>query len=231
MRRCRAGSPTSTRLALGWSPYPSAADLLEDCVPGALDELMAGWRGVGPDGGVVWDAPAFGAVPRERCGRAPGLVVAMWPTWPGYGRRREVGRKLGAMTTRPQLAAVHADVAAQRDALVYDGFVLGRRAGPRWPTSSATCRPCSCASTRRPTARAAIRERHGRRARPAAALRRRARRRPARYAVPELIEVAWMIEELRVSLFAQALGTFRRLGEAGAARRSPPRPDPGGPAP
>ena len=47
------------RLALGWSPYPTVADLIEDCVTAALDELIE------DAGGPAWDAVAFDSAPRQ----------------------------------------------------------------------------------------------------------------------------------------------------------------------
>jgi ATP-dependent helicase HrpA len=36
---------------------------------------------------------------------------------------------------------------------------------------------------------------------------------PERRAAPEVVDVAWLLEELRVSLFAQTLGTARPVSE------------------
>ena len=212
MRAVQGGLTNDTRLALGLSPYPSVAELLEDCASGALDELMAD-AGVGADGGVVWDAVAFDELREAVRPRLQPLVMA---TVDDVARvlvaSREVGRRLERMTA-PASAGATADVAAQRDALVYDGFVsgIGR---PRLADLERYLRAMVVRLDKQPDAPGRDRD--------AMAVVHRVQQRY--YAVldalpagvspsPELIDVAWMIEELRVSLFAQTLGATRSISE------------------
>jgi len=208
----QGGLTNETRLALGWSPYPSATDLLEDCVLGALDELMADCA-VGPDGGVVWDAAAFEEL-REAVGpRLRGLVVGtVADVAQVLGTSREVDRKLERMTAAASAATV-ADVSAQRDALVYDGFVSGIGRA-RLADLDRYLRAMLVRLDKQPDAPGRDREAmavvHRVQQRYYAAL----DRLPADGSPSaELIEVAWMIEELRVSLFAQTLGATRSISE------------------
>ncbi len=201
-----------TRLALGWSPYPSAADLLEDCVACALDELMAG-AGVGSDGGVVWDAVAFDELRAAVRPDLPALVGAVVADVARVlASSREVGRKLERMTA-PAAAGAASDVAAQRDALVYDGFVSGIGRA-RLADLDRYLQAMLVRLDKQPDGprrdRDAMAVVHRVQARYYAVL----DRLPAGVAPsPELIEVAWMIEELRVSLFAQTLGAARSISE------------------
>jgi ATP-dependent helicase HrpA len=212
MKAVQGGLTNETRLALGLSPYPSAADLLDDCVSCALDELMAG-SGVGSDGGVVWDAVAFdelGALVQ------PGLQTLVMATVADVARvlsaSRDVGRTLERMTSASCAASV-ADVAAQREALVYDGFVsgIGR---PRLADLERYLRAMIVRLDKQPDSPARDRE--------VTATIHRVQQRyydvldglPVGVAPsPALIDVAWMIEELRVSLFAQTLGAARSISE------------------
>ncbi|MGZ4718452.1 MAG: ATP-dependent RNA helicase HrpA, partial [Acidimicrobiales bacterium] len=205
LKAVQAGLTNETRLALGWSPYPSAADLLDDCVSCALDELMAEC-GAGPDGGVVWDAAAFDrlrAAVRPRL--QPLVAVVVGDVARVLATSREVGRRLERMTA-PASAAAAADVADQRDALVYDGFVSGIGRS-RLADLDRYLRAMVVRLDKQPDAPARDRD--------VMATVHRVQRRyydvldslPAGVAPSaDLIEIAWMIEELRVSLFAQTLG-------------------------
>jgi ATP-dependent helicase HrpA len=195
------------RLTLAWSPYPTAADLLEDCVTAALDELMA------DAGGPAWDAAGFDTL-REKV--AAGLRALTVEIVEDVARilsaTRDIDRRLED-SFEPVAAPIAADVAAQRHALVYDGFVSGVGRGRmadlvRYLT--------------------AILMRLDKQAEAPGGDRRRmesVHRVQTRYnqlldAIPEgvgpddeVIEIAWLIEELRVSLFAQTLGTPQPVSE------------------
>jgi ATP-dependent helicase HrpA len=113
----------------------------------------------------------------------------------------------------PIPAVVAADIAAQRDALVYDGFVsgVGRQ---RLPDLVRYLRAMVVRLDKQPDA--PVRDLRNMETvhRVQAAYNRLLDSYPPG-AVPDeaVIEIAWMIEELRVSLFAQTLGTPRSISE------------------
>ncbi len=212
LKAVQGGLTNEIRLALGWSPYPSPADLLDDCVSCALDELMAE-SAVGADGGVVWDAVAFDQLREAVRPRLQSLVATVvGDVARVLATNRDVGRKLERMTA-PASAATVGDVAAQRDALVYDGFVSGIGRS-RLADLDRYLRAMLVRLDKQPDAPGRDRD--------AMAVVHRVQQRyyevldglPAGVAPsPELIDVAWMIEELRVSLFAQTLGATRSISE------------------
>jgi ATP-dependent helicase HrpA len=189
------------RLALGHSPYPSAAALIDDCVLASLDELMV------EAGAPVWDGEDFVRLRRrvtvdldERVHQTVVAVTDVLARWAALDRPLEALSGVGA-------AEVRADVVAQRDGLVYDGFVLGVGRD-------------RLADLARYLEAAAIRldkrrqdpSRDGRLMAAVHQLQRRYdrlfdQRSPAEPGWDQVLDIAWMIEELRVSLFAQTLGT------------------------
>ncbi|MDQ6849491.1 MAG: ATP-dependent RNA helicase HrpA, partial [Actinomycetota bacterium] len=195
------------RLALGWSPYATAADLLEDCVTAALDELM------GEAAGPAWDAVGFDVLRDKVAARLDALAVAIViDVTRIISTAREIDRRLDDLLA-PVAAVVAADVAGQRDALVYDGFV-SRVGWQRLPDIARYLEAILVRLDRQPADPTRDRQRMS-----------SVHRVQARYnqlldAVPagmspaeDVIEIAWMVEELRVSLFAQTLGTARGVSE------------------
>jgi ATP-dependent helicase HrpA len=196
-----------TRLALGWSPYPTVADLLEDCVASALDALMA------EAGGPVWTSAGFEAV---RLGVRDALSELVAEIIRDVARilaaARLVDRRLDALTV-PSCAVARADVAAQREALVYDGFVSGVGRG-RLDDVERYLQAMKIRLEKLPEAVARDREHMTSVHRVQVAYDRLFETLPAGSAPgDDVIEIAWMIEELRVSLFAQTLGTARPVSE------------------
>ena len=189
------------RLMLSHSPYPTVADLVDDCVMATLDEQMA------RAGAPVWDAEGFDALVGQV---ADGLEARVTDTVLVAARvlaaNLEVDRQLAAVSG-PGAGAAAADVAAQRDAPVYDGFVAG--VGPDRLADVARYLEAMAlrlqkrrdAPVRDDQLMASVHDVQRRydelfdRLGPEAADR------------PEVLDIAWMIEELRVSLFAQSLGT------------------------
>ncbi len=187
------------KLALATSPYPSVSALLDDCLRAVL--------AAGGDLGAIWTAEEFAAV-RERL--SAGLVDALYDTVATVTRilqaAREADRALRDATSMSVLPAL-ADAREQLDGLVHTGFVAETglaqlRHLPRYlrgivvrmerlPTDIARDRVWM---TEVQTATARFRDAGG--------------RIPLPPDTPErLVRVRWMLEELRVSLFAQQLGT------------------------
>ncbi|MPY93796.1 MAG: ATP-dependent RNA helicase HrpA [Acidimicrobiia bacterium] len=198
-----------TRAALARLPQAAAAALLEDAVAVAVDELVA--RGGGP----AWAPEDFAALQAEV--RA-GLVDAALGASEAIGRvltsLRSVEAGLDAVTA-PALQPAVVDMRAQLDRLVHPGFV--RAAGA--PRLGDVARYLE-----------AMEHRLGRLAADARRDLERTRqvqRLEAEYSqlaaslpapAPGLEQVRWMLEELRVSYFAQSLGTAQPISEARVRR-------------
>jgi ATP-dependent helicase HrpA len=176
-------------LALAGAPHAGVREVLDDCLVAALDALIEA------GGGPAWDEAGYR---RLRDHVAGGLVTATEQVVADViailDAARDVERRLDAMTA-PPLQPARADVREQLDRLVHPGFVA--EAGAR---RLADVERYLAAASRRlerlPAAPAPDRDRmNGVRELEALWV---ARGRPE--------EVRWLLEELRVSHFAQALG-------------------------
>ena len=120
-------------------------------------------------------------------------------------------RRLDALPG-PAFADARRDVAEQLGRLVFPRLRHRHRACAGWPTSSATCAPPSAVSSASPDAVNVDRDRMRAVQELEDAYRRRLEPAPRGAAVAgPLAEVPWMLEELRVHHFAQALGTRGRV--------------------
>ena len=187
----------ATKLALTRNPHGSVAGTLEDCATAALDALMSA------HGGVVWDADGFD---RLREAVRPQLVPALdevlaavtkvLSAWYALTLRLDAER-------RSALSASVADMRAHLDRLVHPGFVTetghARLADVLRYLSALDVR-----LTKLPDDPARDRLRTAQVARVQAEVDDVARRVPPS---PALDQVRWMVEELRISLFAQPLRT------------------------
>ncbi|OBG96270.1 ATP-dependent RNA helicase HrpA [Mycobacterium sp. E3251] len=193
-----------TRLALGANPDGSLTALLEDCADAAAEALAPG---------PVWTRAEFAAL-RERVGEA--LVSATADVVARVEQVLAAAQDVQvALPGRPSPAQSNAiaDVRAQLDRLLPPGFV------------AATGRAHLADLTRYLTAIRRRLERlpHGIEADRERMQRVRAVQRayeeltqslpPARQAAADVRDVGWQIEELRVSLWAQQLGTPRPVSE------------------
>jgi ATP-dependent RNA helicase HrpA len=194
-------------LAAATPPYPGIAALADDCVAAAADRIVAA------EGGPAWDEAGFGrlaAAARARlaplgagaAGQAAGLVAAALALESRF-----------AATRAPALQPAVADMRAQARSLVAPGFVsrsgLGRLRdvgryleGIRLRLDKLGDRP-----DRDRAAMARVRALED------AFLAARDALPPERRGAPEVVDVAWLLEELRVSEFAQVLGTARPVSE------------------
>jgi ATP-dependent helicase HrpA len=194
------------KLTLAASPYPSTQELLEDCVAAAVDEVVE-------QHGPVWDEAAFQVLCEkvearlEESTRAVmhdvGRVLSLW---------RDTDRALSGSADLPMLPAL-ADMKAQVGRLVYRGFVADVGAAqlrqvPRYLTAvqqRLTKLPGAVGRDRLLMDQvAALQDAYLHRVEalpegrpPSASLRR----------------VRWMLEELRVSLWAQQLGTAHPVSD------------------
>ncbi|SIR86424.1 ATP-dependent RNA helicase HrpA [Williamsia sterculiae] len=195
--------PTAQRISLRLSPYPDVDALLRDCTRCAIRSLMP------RTAGDVRTADDFAAVRTEVSARAHGVAVTVLTTVADI--TQELGRAREALSTTVS-ADVRDDVTDQLDHLVYDGFVGATtpdhlRQVPRYLSAIVErLAQLPASSDRDATAMATI-DRvveywNDRLARVPA---------PRRPAVNDAI--GWMVEELRVGLFAQQLGTAYPVSE------------------
>ncbi len=199
--------PVTAKLAMSRHPYPNAGALLEDCAACAADQVIA------DAGGPAWDAAGFAHLleaARSALPAAAADVVAAVARVLGEAQQAEAA--LGRATS-PALAPAVADMRSQLSALIYPGFV-SETGSRRLPDLVRYLRAIIRRLEKLP-------EGPGRDAERMAAVHRAAD--AYQQAMGELAasgrrseearEVRWMIEELRVSLFAQTLGTPAPISE------------------
>jgi ATP-dependent helicase HrpA len=200
-----AGSPTralqqrlrkATRSALALSPYSSFAEVLVDCIGAALDELLV------EHGGPAWDEAGYQrlheAARTEVVDRT--LQIADRVAEVLTDAHRVAGRL--ATLTAPALQPAATDVQVQVARLIHPGFVRASGTG-RLPHLR---RYLAAAEHRLETLPGDV-------ARDRARLAEVARVEALAATSPARPEVRWLVEELRVSLFAQHLGTDGPVSE------------------
>ncbi len=201
-KRVLARLDNAEKLALGTNPHGSVPALLEDCLAAAVDDIVAARTG-----GEVRDEAAFSeclaAVRTHVVARVLQVVTAVEPV---LGLAAQVRARLDALTS-PPLATTATDVRAQLDSLVRPGFVadtgLARLPDLRRYLRAMLVRldKAADAPAREPGLQASVDEVEGAYADLLDAL-------PAgRRDAEDVRAIGWMVEELRVQLFAQALGT------------------------
>ncbi|MUL83054.1 MULTISPECIES: ATP-dependent RNA helicase HrpA [unclassified Mycolicibacterium] len=198
------GLSTRTRLALNANPDGTLAALLEDCADAAADVLLRT---------PVWTKAEFAAVV-DRAGKelGPTMQAAVSRVEKVLAAAHEVGVALPDKPSAAQADAV-ADIRSQLNRLLPKGFVtvtgIARLTDlARYVTAIAR------RLERLPQALGADRERMARvHAVEDAYDDLLAALSPARAEDPKVRDIAWQIEELRVSLWAQQLGTPRPVSE------------------
>lgn len=207
-KRVLARLTNAQKLALGNNPHGSVPALLEDCLACAVDAIVAERRP-----GLVRDPEAFEevltAVRTHVVTRVLNVVDEVEPV---LGLAREVEGRLASLRG-PAVAALAADLQAQLRSLVFPGFVADTGLG------------------RLPHLRRYLRGMLQRIEKAPAALARDAQGQEVVDRVEEayadlldslapvdrrsqpVLEVGWLIEELRVSLFANSLGTAQPVSE------------------
>ncbi|CAN5277984.1 ATP-dependent RNA helicase HrpA [soil metagenome] len=190
------------KLSLAGSPYRSVADLLEDCVLTAVEEI------VGRHGGAVWDEAGFDALAggvavelAEVTRSVVSDVARVLASW------REVDRSLSGSIDMTMLPAM-TDMRAQVGRLVHGGFVADVGAAqlrqlPRY---------LGAVADRRERLVGGGLARDAQLMGPIVALQEAYQHRMDALPDPRLpgaalVKVRWMLEEYRVSLWAQGRGT------------------------
>ena len=193
--------PVTAKLAMSRSPYPNPAALLDDCAACAADQVIA------EAGGPAWDAAGFAQlVETARTALPVAAADVVSAVARVLGEAHQVEASLGR-TASPMLAAAFADMRAQLSGLIYPGFITetGSKRLPdlaRYLTAIGRRLEKAPADPRRDAERMAIVRRV------TDAYQRASGGLPAAGRDSGSARtVRWMIEELRVSLFAQALGT------------------------
>lgn len=191
----------SQKLALGHNPHKSVQSLLDDALAAAVDAIVA------QRPAAVRTPDDFDVALRDvRRQVVPTVLEIVELLHPILDRTREVRLALDASTS-PAAAALRADVAAQLDALVYDGFV----AATGLPQLRGLPRYLAAILERLDRGPSDLR-RDAERAQTVATVQAeldtlRAALPAGERDAPDVVALRWMIEELRVSLFAQRLGT------------------------
>ncbi|WP_372670978.1 ATP-dependent RNA helicase HrpA [Amycolatopsis kentuckyensis] len=188
----------SSKLVLNRNPHGSVAALLEDCVDCAVDALMAA------GGGPVFDETGFKVLlERVRAGLHPEVLAVLTDVEKILRAANDV--EVALPSSRGPAESL-ADIRAQLSSLVYPGFVTATGASRlrhvvRYLQGiSRRLEKLPTEPTRDLQRTADIAWIQGEYADAVASL-------PPGTSSPALNEVRWMIEELRVSFFAQTLGT------------------------
>ncbi len=199
--------PTSAKLAMSRHPYANAAAELEDCAAAAADEIIA------ENGGPAWDAESFAKLTEAaraslRVKTAEVVSVAARV----LGEAHPVEARLDQLTN-PAMNEAVADLRTQFAGLIYPGFISGAGAR-RLPDLVRYLRGIAHRIEKAPKE-----------------LRRDTERMDTVHRVTEEYElvlaelgpdaryrddvkaIRWMIEELRISLFAQPLGAAIPISE------------------
>jgi ATP-dependent helicase HrpA len=187
-----------SKLVLARNPHGSVAALLEDCVNCAVDAIIVA------AGGPAWDDAAFGALREAARARLADTVLDVVGRTEGVlAEWHDLGGRLEALAGRTAFAPALADVRAQLAGLVYPGFIAatGR---DRLPDVRRYLRGIGHRLDKLPDKLDRDAAWTAQIAEVRSAYEDLATRVPAG---PQLSQLRWMIEELRISLFAQPVGT------------------------
>ncbi len=190
-------------LALTASPYASATECFHDCVVCALDEVME------DGGGPAWDESGFATLVEHTRGAMPSRLDEIGPQVTEILLRTASIRHHIERSPNVTLAPSVADIESHLDRLVYPGFIAGVGAG----------RLADVARYLRAIEHRL--ERLGPRVARDLELTARCQRLEAEYHAllgqhgwsAELEDIAWQLEEFRVSCFAQSIGTAAPVSE------------------
>nr|WP_238351264.1 ATP-dependent RNA helicase HrpA [Kribbella shirazensis] len=189
------------KMTLMAGPHRNVGELLDDAIGAAVDQLMAA------AGGPAWNLTAF-SILRDavRSELADTVLTILQQVEQVLGHARTVDKQISRASS-PALLAALSDVRGQLEGLVHPGFITETGA-QRLPDLVRYLRGME-QRLEKLSANAA-RDRSG-----MAVVdmltdeyRKKLRAVPTgKYPSPGLLEVRWMLEELRISLFAQTLGT------------------------
>jgi ATP-dependent helicase HrpA len=189
------------KLALTHNPHGHVGALLDDCLACAVDKLMT------DAGGPAWDSGGFAKLRDQvRAGVADTMLDTVSKVERVLAAAHEIELRLGRMSN-PLLAPALADIRAQLSGLVYPGFVTAT-GWWRLPDLPRYLQAIERRLDRLPQNPHRDREQMSRVQQVQQEYRDfLTELPPGRAASAEAQQIRWMIEELRVNLFAQALGT------------------------
>jgi ATP-dependent helicase HrpA len=192
------------KLILKAGPYDLPSDWADDCLSAAVDHIVE------ESGGPAWDGVGFDRLLRAAKDRLDRTIT-------DFGRRSlavmeqlwAVGVAVDRLPANPAFQQAVADITAQVNLMVYEGFITA--VGLERLTD---IERYLTAAERRLERLPADRVRDTRLMDQVHALEtEHDRLNDALGATPELVDIAWMLQELRVSLFAQQLGTKGPVSE------------------
>jgi ATP-dependent helicase HrpA len=198
VRLALKGLSNRDRLVLG-----TRGDVLDDCVACAADKLIA------DHGGPAWDEAGFRRLADQVRGELADTAAAVLAHVLRILASAQKVETLLKNTTSPTLAPAVSDVRAQLSRLVFPGFVTAT-GWRRLPDLLRYLRAIERRLERLPDNPRRDLELMGTVQRMESAY---VRARDARPGNPKIRQVRWMIEELRVSFFAQQLGTAYPVSE------------------
>jgi ATP-dependent helicase HrpA len=189
------------KMTLTNSPHRNVADLLDDAVSAAVDQLMAA------NGGPAWDRESFNRLrDAVRSDLADTVLAVLGQVETVFSLSRTVDRLISRASS-PALLPALTDVRGQLNGLVHRGFITETGVA-RLPDLIRYLRGIELRLEK--AAANAGRDRASMNLVQTLTdeFQRRLDAVPAgKFPSPELLEVRWMLEELRISLFAQTLGT------------------------
>jgi ATP-dependent helicase HrpA len=203
-KEARRQLTNEAKLAVGRGGYQSVDELLEDCATATIDRALV------LRGGPVWDPVAFDSLVADIRRETASIAAAVVRFAGGIlAATDRIEGRLDRMTA-PAVAAAVADIREQLDGLVYPRFVQMTGAA-RLPDVLRYLRAVDRRLDKLPEDPGRDRERMGR-------IRRLADEYRSAAATPSVPSsdrdaVRWMLEELRVSEFAQVLGTPHPISE------------------
>jgi ATP-dependent helicase HrpA len=195
----------ATKLALTTNPHGGVGALLDDTQTACVDELMR------RHGAPAWDADGFAELERAVRAELDGLLLDVLRAVARIlSAAGELSARLDAWDLDGTRLAV-ADMTTQLRGLVHPGFVTAKGVG-RLDDLERYLR----ALRHRMDTLARDPDRDRERTDAVAAVARAYRDvlaglPPARRSAPDVLEIPWMIEELRVGLFAQSVGAAYRV--------------------
>jgi ATP-dependent helicase HrpA len=191
----------TAQLSLATAPHGSLAAVLDDATVTAVEALMTA------AGAPAWDAEGFATLRDYVAGELAETTekIVAWVVRI-LDAMREAQRRMDALPADPQLHAARLDVARQLGRLVFPGFVRATGVA-RLPDVERYLRGAAQRLERLPTQIAADRDRMTAVHELEAAYADRVAAWRGRPQPPALREVGWLLEELRISHFAQGLGT------------------------
>ncbi|MEH1015150.1 ATP-dependent RNA helicase HrpA [Micromonospora sp. CPCC 206060] len=189
------------KLALSRNPHTSVLDLLDDAAGAAVDRLMA------DAGGPAWEAEGFAALrERVRADLVDTVVEVVDRVRRVLATAYAVEQRLGR-TSNLTLVAALTDIRGQLAGLIHRGFIT-ETGYARLPDVVRYLTAIERRLDRLPQNPQRDREQQSRIERVAQEYRDMvAALPPARRGDDAVRQIRWMIEELRVNVFAQALGT------------------------